>query len=78
MKGERRGSYKGPCQGWSPEVEDAVPQVDLFLQRGRAVDADGACMNLTKHLEALIDREGGGGIDKVGVKRMGCNGCRVV
>ena len=24
------------------------------------MEADGACMNLTKHLEALIDREGGG------------------
>ena len=53
-------------------------KVCASIKRVYLMEADGACMNLTKHLEALIDREGGGGIDKVGVKRMGCNGCRVV
>ena len=39
-------------------------KVCASIKRVYLMEADGACMNLTKHLEALIDREGGGGIDK--------------
>ena len=35
-------------------------KVCASIKRVYLMEADGACMNLTKHLEALIDREGGG------------------